>query len=296
MAQVDYSVIRTNGDLPDPAVVKVGEIIEELWEVYVDSATTMLADIEQAAMSLEAGNNVEENSATIRRILHSLKGDSGVSGIHDVYRLCHETEFAFEEIADLSQSADMILRVKDWIEAAINHISSGDSQQQDVTDVETVEQNDAPSFDDSGDANDPNKIKALIVDDEAVCRMRVEMIASDFCNFTIATNGREGFEIFERELIAGNPFKLVTLDIEMPEMDGHATLEAIRLLERQNDINGLDGAKVIMLTSRGEAEHVFAAFRQGCESYVVKRDMGEKLPEEMAKLGLLKTKTNYALS
>ncbi len=295
MAQLDFSVIRTNGVLPDPGLITIGEIIDDLWEVYVDSATTMLADLEAAAMSLEAGTNVEENSATIRRILHSLKGDSGVSGINDVYTLCHEAEFAFEEITDRSHSADMILKVKDWIEAAITHIANGGNHQNQTFDTEPTQENTTASYDEPCDSNEPHKIKALVIEDETVCRMRVEMTISAFCDCTYAANGREGFEIFEQHLHAGDPFEMVTLDIQMPEMDGHATLEAIRLIERQHGIDGLDGVKVIMLTSQEESEHVFAAFRQGCESYVVKHTMGENLPKEMAKLGLLKTKTDYAL-
>jgi len=35
------------------------------------------------------------------------------------------------------------------------------------------------------------------------------------------------------------------------------------------------------------SSHIFSAFREGCEAYVIKANLGEKLPEAMAHLGLL---------
>lgn len=72
----------------------------------------------------------------------------------------------------------------------------------------------------------------------------------------------------KRSLEEQDPFTLITLDINMPKMNGHETLEVIRKAEEQRGIGGLDGVKVIMTTSESSSEHVFAAFREGCEAYV----------------------------
>jgi two-component system chemotaxis response regulator CheY len=84
------------------------------------------------------------------------------------------------------------------------------------------------------------------------------------------------------------PYPLITLDINMPELNGHETLEGIRRAEKECGIRGLDGAKVVMTTSESGSSHVFSAFKEGCEAYVVKAEMGDKLLDEIAKLGLLK--------
>ncbi|MHC4214261.1 MAG: hypothetical protein ACYSWP_12910, partial [Planctomycetota bacterium] len=68
--------------------------------------------------------------------------------------------------------------------------------------------------------------------------------------------------------------------------------------EQQYTIEGLDGVKVIMATSESKSSQVFSAFNEGCEAYVVKRDLGEKLLDEVAKLGLIKVvkvQKNYAI-
>jgi CheY-like chemotaxis protein/HPt (histidine-containing phosphotransfer) domain-containing protein len=271
-------MIRSNGALPDPTRAEIQSVIEELWDPYVDSVSTLLSQLEEAAMELESGKNIQENCSKIRRILHSIKGDSGMTGLMDVYSLCHEAESAFEEIPVMSERADMVLRIKDWIESVIEFVRLGGDRK--IDPLETAQ---------------PRKIKTLVIDDDQVCRQRVRMIVQDFCECDFADDGKQGYDKYRKTLEEGQPFQLITLDIQMPKLDGHETLSAIRLLEQQHGIEGLDGVKVIMITSQHHSSHIFSAFRGGCEAYVIKTNLGEKLPEEMARLGLLKMKPNYSI-
>ena len=271
MDQEVFSVIRKNGSLPDPRRVNAAGIVTDLWEVYCDSASSQLNTLETAAIALEAGNNPEENAAAIRRVLHSLKGDSGVTGLTDIYNLCHQAEFAFEELTS-TDATDMILKVKDWIAAAVACIKNGDSIEEDP---------DQPVQD-----KENHKIKTLVIDDQIVIRKHIELLLADFCDCTVATDGNKGCEIFEQALRDNEPFELITLDIEMPVMDGHETLAKIRRFEEQNGIFGLEGVKVVMTTSLKDSQHIFSAFKEGCEAYVKKIEMGKKLVEEIKKLGL----------
>jgi len=268
MDNKEFSVIRENGSLPDPRRIDASGIISDLWEVYYDSASSGLSKLETAAMALEAGDNPEENAASIRRVLHSLKGDSGVTGLIDIYHLCHEAEFAFEELSS-SDATDMILKVKDWIADAVECIQNG----------ETIE--DEPVEEDNS-----HMIKTLVIDDQPVIRKHIEILLRDFCDCTFAEDGKKGCELFEQALNAGEPFDLVTLDIEMPVMNGHEMLAAMRSIEQQKGICGLDGVKVVMSSSLEDSQHIFSAFKGGCEAYVKKIDMEKKLVEEIKKLGL----------
>ncbi len=274
MAKKDFSSLKNGGQLPDPRTVDSENIIEQIWQTYLDAATSLLTELEAAALQLEAGTDTDENKALIRRILHSIKGDSGMTGLMDIHDLCHQAETFFEEMTDDAAAADMVLKVKDWINAAIKHIINGD----------TMDENAEAA---AGGA-DTSKLAALIIDDDEVCRQCLKMMLDPFFSCTFAENGREGFESYKASRQKNKPFDFVTLDINMPEMNGHQTLEAIRKFEGENGIQGLDGVKVIMLTSEGDSKHVFSAFRQGCEAYVTKSGMGEKLLDEIAKLGLLK--------
>lgn len=276
MENKDLSMIRRNGDLPDPKTIDASGIIPDLWEVYCDSVSTLLNRLESAAIDIEAGKNTEENAASIRRILHSLKGDSGVTGLPDIYSLCHEAEFGFEELSS-TDATDMILKVKDWITEAITSIKQGDI----IEVADKVEKTEKKT----------NRIKTLVIDDELVIRKLINIMIGDFCDCTFAADGSKGYEIFKKALEDEEPFELITLDIEMPIMNGHETLEVIRKLEKSHHIDGLDGVKVVMSTSLEDSEHVFSAFRGGCEAYVPKTQIEDKLIEEIKKLGIITPQT-----
>ncbi len=281
-----FSGLRENGNLPDPKSIKTDQLIQDIWQDYVDSATSLLPELEASAMQLEAGTDVDSNSANIKRILHCIKGESGMVGMMDIHDLCHEVESAFEEFADnVNQAADLVLKAKDWMNEAIEYIENGDSEEETE---QATEPKPAPSV--LPGVQQQEILKALVVDDAVVCRKRINMLLRNFFQVTQATNGAEGLERYKLSVESGQPFSLITMDINMPELDGHQALDAIRQFETDQGIEGLDGVKVIMTTSQGGAKHVMQAFRQGCEAYVVKANMGDKLLEEIAGLGLLHVK------
>ncbi len=269
----DFFGLKTGERLPDPTSVDVSNMIEDMWGTYKEAVTSLLCELEAAAMDLEAGQNVTENLATIRRLLHSIKGDSGMTGFVDVHNCCHQAETFFEEIADTSAKADMVLKVKDWIEAVTNHVSGIDI----VAHKESWAQEARKQ-----------RLKALVVDDDKVCRERIEMLLSSFFDCSFAVDGQQGLEMYIESCQQDSPYDFITLDINMPRLNGHDTLQAIRKYETEQAIAGLDGVKVIMTTSESKSKHILGAFREGCEAYVVKLNMGDKLLDEITRLGLLK--------
>ena len=117
----DFSGIRNNGPLPDYRDIEVPGDIGDLLNDYVESTNAMLNEIEKAALAYEVGDDCEVNAAVIRRVLHKIKGESSMVGIGEISRLCHQAEYAFEELPE-SKRPDMLLRFKDWVCAAINHL------------------------------------------------------------------------------------------------------------------------------------------------------------------------------
>ncbi|MFN0026261.1 MAG: chemotaxis response regulator protein-glutamate methylesterase [Acidimicrobiales bacterium] len=103
-------------------------------------------------------------------------------------------------------------------------------------------------------------IRVLVVDDSAVIRRVVTDVLNDDADIEVvgtATNGRTGLEKFN-ELRPD----LVTLDIEMPEMDGLAMLSALRKIDRQvpvvmfSSLTEKASAKTIEALSRGASDYV----------------------------------------
>ena len=129
-------------------------------------------------------------------------------------------------------------------------------------------------------------MKCLIVEDETTARVLIREYLKEFFVCDVAADGSEAVDAFKMQMEKGDRFDLICLDIMMPGMDGHEALKKIRQIEDEHNIGGLDRVKVIMTTALGDPKNVFNAFREGCESYIVKPVNKEKLYEQIEKLGL----------
>ena len=108
--------------------------------------------------------------------------------------------------------------------------------------------------------NDMEKpFRVLIADDSTTMRkivgQHLKSEAFEVCGE--ASNGQEAVELY-KELSPD----AVTLDINMPIMDGIDALKAI--LEYNKD------ARIVMLTSEGQRETVIDAIKMGARGYIVK--------------------------
>ena len=118
----DFSGIRDQGLLPDPREVEIPGDIDDLLDDYIESTSSMLEELEAVTLAYESGSYREESASAIRRILHKIKGESSMVSVNDVSELCHQAEYAFEELSD-ADKPDMLLRFKDWITIAIEHMA-----------------------------------------------------------------------------------------------------------------------------------------------------------------------------
>jgi CheY-like chemotaxis protein len=102
--------------------------------------------------------------------------------------------------------------------------------------------------------------KILLVDDTKTVIMSERMMLSgQGYRLAIATNGKEALASVAEE----RP-DLVLLDIVMPEMTGLECLATLKNDERTSDI------PIIMVTTRGEEQHVAEAYALGCDDYLTK--------------------------
>jgi len=122
MKTLDFSGIRGNGPLPSLEDVEIPADIGDLLEDYIESAESMLDELEQAALALESGQNGPENTAAVRRILHKIKGEASMVGFDQIAEFCHQAEFAFEELPE-HQRPDMLLRFRDWVWDALQNMT-----------------------------------------------------------------------------------------------------------------------------------------------------------------------------
>ena len=106
----------------------------------------------------------------------------------------------------------------------------------------------------------PNPGRLLVVDDNKVNRLLLgrdlELQGHTVC---FAENGRQALEMMRSQ-----PFDIILLDIQMPEMDGYQALEQIT-----SDID-LRNIPVIMTTATEELDSVVKCIELGAEDYLTK--------------------------
>lgn len=134
-----------------------------------------------------------------------------------------------------------------------------------ILDVETVLGAAAPAapllhLDGDRSARAPRQHTILVVDDSQTVRRALSQTFAR-AGFLVreAHNGREALTAIRREMP-----DLITLDMEMPGMDGLETLSALRLLPGGGDV------PVFMITSRQQARHRAAAIAAGVTRYFTK--------------------------
>jgi adenylate cyclase len=100
----------------------------------------------------------------------------------------------------------------------------------------------------------------LVVDDNRVNRLLVARTLEQLGHrVAFAENGRLGLEALRTR-----PADLVLLDIEMPELNGYQTLEALRADPKLRDI------PVVMMSSVEEVDSVARCIEMGAEDYLFK--------------------------
>src|SRR5438034_10092158 len=100
----------------------------------------------------------------------------------------------------------------------------------------------------------------LVVDDNSMHRIRLSRYISKLgYRSSLAENGRQALEKLQAE-----PYDLVLLDVQMPEMDGYAVLEHLKADPRLRDI------PVIMISAVDELESVVKRIEVGAQDYLPK--------------------------
>src|SRR2546421_4547417 len=100
----------------------------------------------------------------------------------------------------------------------------------------------------------------LVVDDNSMNRIMLSRYITKLgYRATLAENGRQALDKLQ-----GEPFDLVLLDVEMPEMDGSQVLEPLKSTPRLRDI------PVIMISAVEELESVVKCIELGAQDYLPK--------------------------
>src|SRR5215813_2956119 len=105
-----------------------------------------------------------------------------------------------------------------------------------------------------------DRAEILVVDDNRVNRLLVAQLLEQLKHrVSFAENGQRALEV-----LRDHPADLVLLDVEMPEMNGYETLQALQADRKLRDI------PVVMMSSVDEVDSVARCIEMGAEDYLFK--------------------------
>jgi two-component system sensor histidine kinase/response regulator len=125
-----------------------------------------------------------------------------------------------------------------------------------------------------GRSADPCGLRVLIVDDNRTNRMLlIKMLESMGCEAQAVQSGAEAIKALVKSVDLEKRIHLVLLDMQMPEMDGAQTLQAIKADARISDV------PVIILSSIGQRGDLGRLRALGCAGYLTKPIKQSQLTE-----------------
>jgi len=130
-------------------------------------------------------------------------------------------------------------------------------------------------------------MRILIVEDDFTSRRLLQKILAPYGECDIAVDGKEALEAFTLAVREGRRYRLICLDIMMPEIDGQQVLKKIRQMEKELGIAPREEATIIMTTALDAPRDVVEAYyRGGCTDYLVKPIGKVKLLDLLRKYAL----------
>lgn len=135
-------------------------------------------------------------------------------------------------------------------------------------------------------------MKTLVVDDELVSRSKLQALLKRYGPCDAAEHAEVALRMLQEAAEIGSPYGLVTIDINMPDIDGHELLRSLRKWEQAHQ-NMTDGhtVRVLMVTAMRNPKDVLSCFSEGADWYLAKPVRPESLDDAMQRIGIPLPKT-----
>lgn len=120
----------------------------------------------------------------------------------------------------------------------------------------------------------PEPVKFLVVDDDQVSVMAIKRAIKKLKivnPIVVASDGQQALDILRNDCKGSNglPPYLVTLDLNMPRMDGHEFLEEVR------KDPSLQRAIIFVLSTSDAPKDISSAYDRNVAGYIIKDDLGD---------------------
>ena len=125
-------------------------------------------------------------------------------------------------------------------------------------------------------------MRILIVEDEYVSLTKMKAIFSEIGKCDLASNGKEALDLFHRAYLESTRYDLITIDIDIPIING---IELLKMITKDEELLFIPPAKKMVITASSSVNNVFLAIENKCDAYLVKPVKREVLKEKLRTLG-----------
>ena len=96
------------------------EIVDQIKQTFIDEAEELLSELEGLLLDLENNPDDKSNLDAVFRVMHTIKGSSGMVGEDKIYKFAHMVEDVFDKIRNgelsfTSETANLALESRDII-------------------------------------------------------------------------------------------------------------------------------------------------------------------------------------
>jgi len=132
-------------------------------------------------------------------------------------------------------------------------------------------------------------LKILIAEDDEESLLLLENYFSEFGKCDTVKNGIEAYQAFLQAIEEDFSYDLISLDINMPVMDGHEVLKKIRDNEKEILSYTADHipCKIIMTTASLDADNFIKAMKDNCDAYIGKPVRKNFIKKKLKELNLI---------
>ncbi len=127
-------------------------------------------------------------------------------------------------------------------------------------------------------------MRSLVIDDEFVALSKMVGLLRPLGDCDAATSGEQALNLFLRALTNGAPYDLITIDINMPDMNGITLLSRFQAEEK---VHCSPASRKLMVTADSSASNVRAALAGDCDGFIVKPIKRAVLADKLASLHLV---------
>jgi PAS domain S-box-containing protein len=122
-------------------------------------------------------------------------------------------------------------------------------------------------------------LSILVAEDNEINALLMRSLLTRLGHHPVITvNGREALDSWLAAEIAGAPYDLVLMDVQMPDLDG---IEATRQIRAHEAERSLPRSRVLALTANTLVEDRYACFEAGMDGFLVKPLDRDKLAEAL---------------